>query len=217
MGGLQPRLRASSKSKRDAGEGLWRCRIYRPVDSPLVRFLRSCCLSPGRWPKDLPSLEDRPRTRRLGRASELVDLGSMSLGRPVGGCAVMCLRHVCPLADTWREDPCRGGRDRGLVSGHDVLRRQAYRTGRGGSAGPPEGPDASRAPAGGVVMMIVGQVAQETPAIHPCLMNRVHGKRIETVRELSARPPLDKILHRHVIPTPEPERHAELFLLSPVS
>src|SRR5438132_13014209 len=86
-----------------------------------------------------------------------------------------------------------------------------------GPAGPPEGPDASRAPAGGVVMMIGGQVAQETPAIHPCLMNRVHGKRIETVRELSARPPLDKILHRHVIPTREPERHAEWFLLSPVS
>src|SRR5438132_4500256 len=67
-----------SKSKRDAGGGPGGAGLYRPVDSPLARLSRGCCLTAGRPAKDLPSPADRLGTQRLGRpAAEPIDLGSI--------------------------------------------------------------------------------------------------------------------------------------------
>lgn len=76
------------------GEGLGAAGSIGPLTPVWLVFRGATGSTPSRWTKDLPSLDYRPRTRRLGRASELVDLGSMSLRRP-GADVMPC---VCDMS-----------------------------------------------------------------------------------------------------------------------
>jgi hypothetical protein len=148
MGGLQPRLRTAVRASGMPGEGSLVLRTYRTLDRPLARFSRRGRLTPGQRSKDLPSPQyhHRDATTRSSHR-KLIDLGLMSLQRR-GHSTAMCLRHVCPFADTSGNDPGRGGRSpRGLFLAMDLLRPGGYAgAGHGGSSRrPPNGSHASRA------------------------------------------------------------------------
>jgi hypothetical protein len=148
MGGLQPRLRTAVRASGMPGEGSLVLRTYRTLDRPLARFSRRGRLTPGQRSKDLPSppYHHRDATTRSS-PRKLIDLGLMSLQRR-GHSTAMCLRHVCPFADTSGNDPGRGGRSpRGLFLAMDLLRPGGYAgAGHGGSSRrPPNGSHASRA------------------------------------------------------------------------
>jgi len=112
--------------------------------------------------------------------------------------------------------PGRRGRARGPVRGHNAAALQAgppswARAPRGA----PKVARASRAHPDGCPGDGRKAAGPRRFAISPCVMERVATYNVATGPGRSAHRPLDKILHRHVIPTSEPERHAELFLLMP--